>query len=177
MNNLKPIRLSDLKTQAVFLIKDLKNNPDLSSKSAKRFLQISCFSGNTEDWLIEHYDIVQLKHAYNVIALENRFNTWADLKKTVIENDCLYKSGCVGFIHAWFNDYQKAEIYFRQHGGYLLSFWKDFVVCGKEYISCIGLSQYDDHWKSIGYNWAKPNDKKAFQLLNEKAKNNYLSQK
>lgn len=177
MNNLKPVRLSELKTQASFLLKDLRNISDLSRKSAKRFLTVPCFSLNTEHWIIEHADSVQLKHAYVVIALENGFNNWADLKQAVIEKDCLYKPCCVSFIYAWFSNYEQAEAYFQKNGGYLIAFWKDFVVCGKEYISCLGLSQYEEQWKSMGYNWVNPKNEKAFQFLKEAAKNNYQIQK
>jgi len=32
-------------------------------------------------------------------------------------------------------DYHAAHAYHQKHGGYLLSFWKDYVVCGEEYIA------------------------------------------
>jgi hypothetical protein len=177
MNSLKPVRLSELKIQASFLLKDLKRQTELAPSSANRFLQLTDFRGKTANWLAEHADTVLLKHAYKVIAHENNFREWADLKHTVIENDCLYRSSCVAYIHQWFSDYRQAEIYFQKNGGYLLTFWKDFVVCGKEYIACIGLSDYEDMWKKIGYNWSKPAEIKAFQSLKEIATKNYLSQK
>jgi len=177
MNNLKPVRLSELRTQASFLLKDLQKKTSLSQSPANRFLQLTDFSGKTENWLAEHADMVLLKHAYQVIAHENNFKEWADLKRAVIENDCLYRSSCVAYIHQWFKDYQQAETYFQKNGGYLLVFWKDFVVCGKEYITCIGLGNYEDLWKKIGYNWANTGETKAFQLLKEAAEKNYLSQK
>jgi hypothetical protein len=177
MNVLKPVRLNELKTQAAFLLKDLRSKPGVSHKSANHFLQLSDFSDKTENWLIENADAVQLKHAYRVIAHENNFKDWAGLKHFVIENDCLYRASGVAYIHRWFTDYQQAEIYFKKHGGYLLSFWNDFVVCGKEYISCLGLGDYPDRWAAIGYNWVKPAENKSFEFLKEAAKNNYLSQK
>jgi hypothetical protein len=177
MNILKPIRLRELKTQASFLLKDLHSQSDLSLQSANRLLQISDFSGKTENWLIQHAGSIQLKHAYSVIAYENGYKTWADLKHFVIENDCLYRPSGVAYVHQWFNNYQQAETYFKEHGGYLLMFWNDFVVCGKEYISSIGLGNYQEQWDKIGRNWAKPADNNAFQFLKETAKKNYLSQK
>ncbi len=176
MSNLKPVRLKELKIQAVFLLKDLRSTAEVSSrKAASRFLQISDFSRKTDDWLIAHADAVQLKHAYKVIAYENNYDTWAALKHFVIENDCLYKSSGVAYIHQWFNNYRQAEAYHQKHGGYLLAFWKDFVVCGKEYINCIGLGNYEAEWKNIGYNWIKPANDKAFLLLKDAAKRNYLA--
>lgn len=176
MNILKPVRLNELKTQASFLLKDL-HQADTSHKAINRFLSISDFSGKTKNWLIDHKDVVQLKHAYKVIAHENKFDTWADLKHFVVENDCLYRSSYVAYIHHWFTDYQQAETYLEKYGGYLLIFWKDFVVCGKEYINGIGLGNYEDQWKKIGHNWVKPAENKAFLFLKEEAKKNYLSRK
>ena len=176
MNNLKPITLRKVKSQASYLLKELKNNSTNSIAAANRFLQIPPFSNKISSWIIDHADSVQLKHAYHVIAVETGFTAWTALKHAIIENDCLYKSTCVGFVHAWFSDYAKAEIYFNRHGGYLICFWKDFVVCGKEYICGIGLSQYEEQWKSIGYNWVRPGDSKAFHFLKEAAAKNYLAQ-
>jgi len=176
MNNLKPITLRKVKSQATYLLKELKNKSTNFPQEANRFHQIPPFSNKTSSWIIDHPDSVQLKHAYHVLAVEAGFTTWATLKHAIIENDCLYKSACVGFIHAWFSDYAKAEIYFNMHGGYLISFWKDYVVCGKEYISGIGLSQYEEQWKNIGHNWVKPHDMKAFHFLKQAAAKNYLAQ-
>ena len=177
MNSLKPVRLSELRTQATFLLKDIQQKTGLSQASANRFLQLTDFQDKTAKWLGEHSDVVLLRHAYQVIAHENNFKQWADLKRTVIENDCLYRSSGVAFIHQWFKEYQQAETYFQKNGGYLLVVWKDFVVCGKEYITCIGLSNYENLWKKIGCNWAKPADVTAFQFLKEAAQKNYLAQK
>lgn len=176
MDNLKPTQLSKLKIQASFLLKDLKGNPAKSRNSAKRFLKIPFFSNKTDDWVINHSDLVQLKHAYHLLAIENGFKTWADLKFNVIKNDCLYKSSGVAYIYAWFKDYQNAELYHQKHGGYLITIWKDFVVCGKEYIRCIGLNQYEESWKRIGYNWARPKNKEAWHFLKEQARKNYIKQ-
>ncbi|MBK6264840.1 hypothetical protein JKA74_07315 [Marivirga sp. S37H4] len=175
MNNLRAIRLSDLKIQASFLLKNLRNKPDSTSESVKRFLQIPSFSLKSEEWLIENSGFVKLKHAYAVIAHENGFHSWIDLKETVIKNDCLYNPSCVGIVYAWFKNYSDAEEYFKKNGGYLLTFWRDYVVCGNEYITCIGLNQYEEQWQAIGYNWVHPKDNKAFQYLQKMAKTNYQS--
>jgi hypothetical protein len=177
MHTLKPIRLSELRKQASFLLKDVKNNSHNGLQSAQRFLKLDCFADRNPQWIIDHADDIQLKHAYQLIACENGFATWTDLMRTTIENDCLYNSSAVGFIYSWFSDYQKAEAYHQKHGGYLLCFWKDYVVCGKEYIERIGLSDYQKEWQSIGYNWVNPKNKAAWIFLNAIAKQNYTNQK
>lgn len=175
MNKLKPIRLAELRTQATFLLKDLSHTSELSLKAAGRLLQHPVFADKTVYWLIEQADKVKLKHAYAVLALENGFANWADFRNKVIENDCLYYSSGVAFIHAWFKDYEVAHAYFIKNGGYLLSFWGDYVVCGKEYIDCLGLGDYETQWSNIGYNWHKPKDFNAFETLKEVAVKNYLA--
>jgi hypothetical protein len=177
MHTLKPVRLSELRTQALFLLKDLRNNSNNSLQSAQRFLKLPGFSNKDPQWIIDHVDDVQLKHAYQLIACENGFANWTDLRRTIINNDCLYNSAAVGFIYSWFSDYQRAEAYHLQHGGYLLSFWKDYVVCGKEYINRIGLSNYQKEWQSIGYNWVNPRNKEAWFFLSKIATQNYTNQK
>jgi len=177
MNTLKPIRLSELKTQASFLLKELRNSSADNRKSAERFLALPGFEDKTSQWIAEHLDAIQLKHAYLVLAVENGFTSWTEFRRIVIDKDCLYKSSSVGFIHSWFNHYPQAEAYHLRHGGYLLSFWDDYVVCGEEYINRIGLDIYQEQWRSIGYDWVAPKNRNAWTFLNEKARLNYINQK
>ncbi|WP_323514086.1 MULTISPECIES: hypothetical protein [unclassified Mucilaginibacter] len=51
---------------------------------------------------------------------------------------------------------------------------KSLIVCGNEYISCLSLSEYYEHWKNIGYDWVKPADQEAWVFLNQKAIKNCL---
>jgi hypothetical protein len=176
MNTLKPVRLHALKKGAVFLLKDFNSVSPASLQAANRLLQLPVFSGKTVQWMKDHAGSIQLKHAYQVLALEAGFNTWAALKQSVIQQDYLYRSAGVPYVHAWFKDYAAAEVYFLQHGGYLLCFWKDFIVCGKEYIRCLGLDSYEAYWQKTGGNWLKPQDQAAWQFLQQQAINNYLSQ-
>lgn len=174
MNSLKPIRLHSLNTQALFLLKDLKSGTAKSINAAERFLNLPSFSHKTVDWMINHADTVKLKYAYQLLAIEHGFNSWTELKRYVIDNDCLYRSSCVAYVYAWFKDYQQAETYHRKNGGYLITIWKDYAVCGKEYINCIGLTMHQELWEKIGNNWANPLNKKAWLLLKEQAGENYL---
>ena len=175
MNNLKPIRLSELKTQAAFLLKDLQSNPAKATEAALRFTKIHPFH-NTPTQVIQSSGLVKLKHAYAVLAIENGFPDWAQLKDAIIENDCLYRYSCVAYVHSWFKDYSEAKHYFELNGGYLISFWKDYAVCGPEYISCIGLGSYEALWEKIGYNWVQPKDIEAYSKLKSLARENYLLQ-
>jgi hypothetical protein len=173
MNTLKPVRLSHLKTQAAFLLKEFRQGGEHSAKAVQRFLQLSSF---TRQQLLDHPEAVKLKHAYHVIGFENGFPDWNTLRQTVIESDCLYRPCCVAYIHSWFTTYEQASLYYKQHGGYLLTFWNDYIVCGKEYIKCIGLDDYTDQWQKISYNWVHPADRNAWIFLSAHAAKLYLNQ-
>jgi len=177
MNILKPVRLSHLKTQATFLLKDLCSGSPESRKAAEQFLTLPAYSNRNAQWILEHSGAIKLKDAFLVIALKYGFKSWADLKEKVVLEDCLYRSAKVGLIYAWFSDYEKATAYHQQHGGYLIKFWKDFVVCGDEYIASLSLAEYTEYWTKIGYDWVKPGNLQAWYFLNEKAIESYLNQK
>lgn len=177
MDILKPVRLTHLKTQAAFLLKDVRSALPGSKEAATQFLKLPAFSGKTFQWILDHADAIKLKDALLVVAMESGFKSWLDLKKHVTKQDCLYRQPHIGLIYAWFNNYESAANYHKQHGGFLISFWKDFAICGNEYISCLSLFEYPDQWKSIGYDWVKPADHAAWEFLNQKAINNYLEQK
>ncbi len=177
MDILKPVRLHSLKTAASLLFKDFKNNAGRGIIAAERLCQVPDFKQRSAEWLMAHASQVQRKHAYTAVAIEHGYANWPDLKRTVVDNDCLYRSSGVAYIHAWFRDYEAAKQYQDRHQGYLLAFWKDFVVCGKEYIDHIGLGAYEAYWKRIGYNWVQPSDKTAWTLLHAQATAIYQSQK
>src|SRR6195952_5554344 len=177
MNILTPVRLTHLKTQATFLLKNLRSNSMESGDAAAQFRMVPLYNSRTIQWIIDHGDGIKLKDALLVIALKYGFKSWAALKNEVIREDCLYRSSRIGLIYAWFKDYEQAAAYHQQHGGYLIKFWKDFVVCGDEYIRSLSLAGYPEYWKRIGYDWVKPSDLKAWQFLNELAITSYLNQK
>ncbi|MCO5934921.1 hypothetical protein NAF17_05165 [Mucilaginibacter sp. RB4R14] len=176
MNILKPVRLSYLKTQATFLLKDLRSDSSKSKDAAEEFLNLPAFSERSTQSIIKNFDRIKLKDALLVIAQKNGFKSWVELKKFVTQEDCLYRSSKVGLIYAWFDDYKRAAVYHQQHSGYLLKFWNDFVVCGDEYIASLSLGGYPEYWKRIGFDWVKPSDLQAWHFLNEKATENYLNQ-
>ena len=142
MDTIKPIRLAELKLQATFLFKRFKSNSENSHLLAERLLQLPHFKSYKTDTLATNKQWVKLKHVYHLLALENGCKSWGDLKDFVIENDMLYNQSGVPYIHSWFQRYKEALIYFKVNGGYLLSFWNDFIVCGDEYIKCLELHSY-----------------------------------
>jgi hypothetical protein len=168
MEALRPIRLREIKKQARLLFKQSQKNASIS----ERFRILSSFQHLSSD---EIQSDIRLKHAYETIAIEWGFSNWRNLKKFVVEKDCLYRKNCAALVFSWFQSYEEASAYHQIHKGYLLSFWKDFVVCGKDYVQCIGLSPELPDWEKIGYDWVNPRDDKAFGRLKSFAIKNYLT--
>ena len=174
MNHLKPVRLRDLRTQAAFILKDLAAPSSRCIIAAKKIQQLPLYADKSLDWITTHGKEIKLKYAYAALAIDYGFKNWDEFKHSVAEKDCLYCPAAVGFIYAWFADYDAAEAYHAKHGGCLLSFWADIIVCGDEYVRETGLQRHEVQWKKIGYNWVRPADPGSFQILKNAAINTYL---
>jgi hypothetical protein len=168
-------RLEELKIKAAILLKDLGNDdPVKHTKAAERLLRLPFLAHSNTAGILSDRGFFRLKHAQAVIAIENGCTSWDLLRKKVIEEDCLYHRSCGGYLNVWFAHYDEAKAYHATHGGYLLQFRKDYIVCTSEYIKCLGLAHMPDEWHSIGYNWIEPRDKEAWKRLFDCARNNYL---
>ena len=117
-------------------------------------------------------DIVIRLRATAVIADEQGFDSWADLKsfctKQVTESFVDGYEG--GFLNQWFIAYSEARDYQKTKGGFLLPYKKQFFVCEAEYIDWLGLDSDDPDWKAIDYDWVKPSSQKAYARLSKKWK-------
>ena len=172
MKELRPIRLKQLKVEARLLHKKLKLNLD---DSVERYLRHPLFDKKTHSQFKAQIGKMRLKHAYHIIAFEYGYDRWEDLKQYVINQDLLYRSSGVGFVHKWFKSYIEACRYQAKNGGYLLRFWADYIVCGIEYIQLLQLHSYSKDWELIGFDWVKPHDQSAYQRLYQKALLQYYS--
>jgi len=168
-------RLEELKIKASILLKDLHAaQPEKQQKAAERLLQLPFLAHSNTAGVLADRDFFRLKHAQAVIAAEHSCSSWDILRRKVIEEDCLYHRSCGVYLNIWFARYDEARNYHTIHGGYLLRFRKDFIVCTADYIRCLGLAHLHSDWHSIGYNWIEPQDKDAWKRIFECAKNNYL---
>ena len=175
MNKQRRSRLSQFKTKASLLLKDLQSSQsELSLKAAERLTALPFLQGGTAAGVLKDLSFFRLKHALWVIALENGNKDWASLRTKVIKEDCLAPGAGSG-LNAWFNNYAEAKQYQQANGGYLLQYRKDFLVCESGYIEGIGLIEYENEWKRIGYDWVQPRDKAAWNVLFAKAKEFYLA--
>ncbi|MEQ9263467.1 MAG: hypothetical protein RLP14_09925 [Owenweeksia sp.] len=102
------------------------------------------------------------------------FSNWAQLKNHVVNNDCFYRKWAPVFVFKWFQAYTPALQYHKNHGGYLLRFWGDYVICGQEYINRLGLQGFEENWRAIKHNAVQPIDSAAWAEIRQEAVNNYL---
>jgi len=82
--------------------------------------------------------------------------------------------GGSSFLNHWFATYEQAREQLDVHGGYLLQYRTSYFVCGEGYIKFLELDSFKSEWEAIGYDWVRPTDKKAWEVIFKKAKANYL---
>jgi hypothetical protein len=156
----KSFSVKECKIQASILLKSLHSNDiEQARQATKRFKRLPQFAEFTLDAII-HTDIKR-KNALAVIALENGFKSWADLK-------CQLPFIRGGFLNQWFANYTDAKSYLQLNGGYLLPYKNQFFICDADYLSNLGLNPDDADWKLAGYDWVNPDNREAWQRLYRK---------
>jgi len=152
--------VAECKIQASLLLKSLRVNDTTSSeKAAKRFQRLPDFKNLSIEEIIQAD--IKRKHALAVIALEKGFTSWVDLK-------CQLPFIRGGFLNHWFASYEEAHSYQGVNGGFLLPFKNQFFICETDYINNLGFNANDPDWTLIGYDWAKPRNKEAWERLYKK---------
>jgi hypothetical protein len=162
MNKLsrKAPTISECKIQASILLKSLYSNDIEKTKQAvKRFQRLPEFVEFHQETITKKD--IKRKHALAVIALENGFNSWVDLKSQIS-----FILG--GFLNKWFANYAEAKSHLQSEGGFLLPYKKQFFICETNYIKQLGFDPNDPDWKLIGYDWVNPDDVQAWQRLYKK---------
>lgn len=153
----KPFSLEEAKIQASLALKSLSSENALTS--AKRFKRLAEFAHLSIDE-IPRTDI-KYKHALALVALENGFSSWADLKIQM-----LLITG--GYLNLWFANYKEAKAVLEASGGFLLPYKNQFYIANADYIKQIGLDPKDPDWQCMGFDWVHPKNKKAWQRLYKK---------
>jgi len=156
----KSFSVDECKVQASILLKSLHSN-DLatSQKAAKRFRRLPEFKPASLEEIVQAD--IKRKQALTIIAMERGFKSWADLK-------CQLPFIRGGFLNQWFANYTDAKSYQRLNGGFLLPFKNQFFICEADYINNLGFNAEDADWTLIGYDWASPDNKEAWQRLYKK---------
>jgi hypothetical protein len=153
----KSFSLSEAKIQASKLLKALQSED--ATKAAKRFQCLPEFAILSVSEILQHD--IKRKHALQVIALENGFASWLDLKIQI-------RFIVGGYLNLWFANYSEAKSHLQQSGGFLLPYKKQFFICNATYLKQIGFDPDDPDWKRIGFDWHSPADKNAWQRLYKK---------
>jgi len=156
----KSFSVDECKVQASILLKSLHSHEIASSqKAAKRFQRLPEFGNCSLEEIIQ--SDIKRKHALAVIAIEKGFKSWMDLK-------CQLPFVRGGFLNQWFANYGEAKSYQQVNGGFLLPFKNQFFICDADYIINLGFNAEDPDWTLIGYDWANPSHKEAWQRLYQK---------
>ena len=153
----KSLSIEEYKIKASILLKSLRGSD--AEKAAKRFKRLPEFADLSIAAILQKD--IKRKHALLLIAVENGFNSWLDLKIQVH-----FIVG--GYLNSWFTNYIEAKSHLKTAGGFLLPYKKQFFICNANYINQIGFESDDPDWKHIGYDWVVPEDKNAWQRLYKK---------
>lgn len=169
-------RLYEGKVKASLLLKNLRSEEhEIALVAANRFHILPQFSTHDPEEIISQGKAMRLKHALAVIALENGTPDWASFKRKITEEDCLYPDTWSSHFNTWYVNYDKAKEHLSKTGGYLLTYRQQYFICESGYIQALGLSQFEDEWERIGYDWVQPADKKAWKVLFQEAEKQYLA--
>ena len=156
--------VEESKRNASLLEKDLQS-PDrtVAAAAAKRFLRLAEFKEKTVDEVLDARDRVQRKHALTVIAREQGYAAWKNLKDAA---DILWcPPGSSAFWQNWCKTYEEARAYLDVKGGYLLTAHGKWFIAESGYIEALKLDPADPRWAAIGFDIAHPADQPACDEL------------
>ncbi len=154
--------LNYFKAQASILLKQL-SEADMVIHSQ---LRNRLYQHGFETFLQEPHKI-RRKHALQIIAQEQGFDSWSALKHQVeIENSLDFdeffgRPIFGGFINHWFTRYDEARTLQLQSGGVLLPYKQQFFVTTTTYLEKLGFDHDDKDWQAIGYDWVNPKNVSA----------------
>jgi len=155
--------LSEFKNKAELLQKALSSTKEDNATAMQYFHQFERFSNLSAQEILQQFK-PKSKDILELLAFELHHSSFNDLKKTI--KDPFFSLQKDSFHHLWFDKYSEALCYLNQRGGFLLPHNKRYFLCQKDYIHAIGLSEKDNAWQKIKYNWVYPVDSKAhFKLF------------
>lgn len=160
-----------LKESASLLFKHCQNK---DKDAIARFRTLKSFTAQPENDLIAS---LQLKDALAVIAAENGYDSWTDLKSTLIHaaetsplaeiKDQFYPKHFTTYWNIWFAKYTQAKKVLNEGKGFLLPFRNQFFIVEEHFVDSIGIPHTLPEWKDIGNDWVHPKNVKAWLKLNE----------
>ncbi|MCP3135759.1 GIY-YIG nuclease family protein [Pyxidicoccus xibeiensis] len=173
MGTVAPLSFQECKVRASLLLKELcSQDAARSRRAAERLLTLPVFASLSPAELLSRRDSVQRKHVLALIAREQGFASWVDLKaareaeaaSSVDFEALLSRVGGV-FLNRWFNTYDEALASLRREGGYLVPFRQQFFVCGPDVLTALGVDLADPDWALAGPDWLAPKNGAAHDRL------------
>lgn len=172
-----PATLHECKVRASILLKELlSSDAPRSTRAAERLRVLPAFSGLSSAELLARRDSVQRKHALAVIAQEQGYGSWAELKQALGEEEeaprfdpeAFFTRPVSPFLNRWCSSYEEALKALQAGGGYLFPYRTQFFVCDASFLRALGVDAADPDWERIGRNWVKPLDAAAHVRLEQK---------
>ena len=168
-----PPSLQECKVRASLLLKALCSpDPSRASRAAERLRALPAFAALSPGELLSRRDSVRRKHALAVIAREQGFASWVELKTareaaaaSSVDLEALLSRAGGSFLNRWFSSYEEALASLRAAGGYLFPFRRQFFVCGPDLLTTLGVDLADPDWALAGPNWVEPLDRAAHDRL------------
>ena len=149
--------VSESTLAADLLMKDIASGDEPRVRSAAgRFLRIEPFRSPGIDGLLKGRDTIQRKHALRIVAREQGFAGWKNLKDAADVFWLPAKAG--GYAQNWCKTHPEARAWLEQRGGYLLTAQGKWFIAERGFIEFLGLDPDDPRWATIGWDTAEPAD-------------------
>jgi hypothetical protein len=171
-----PLPLRECKVRAALLLKALDSSDSLrATRAAERLRALPAFARLSPGELLARKDSVRHKHALAVIAHEQGYASWVELKSAHGEDtppradfESFFARGSSAFLNRWFPSYAEARASLRERGGYLFPYRKQFFICEAGFLQAHGVDTADPDWERIGRDWVEPLDPAAHARLEQK---------
>ncbi|MEI9903603.1 MAG: hypothetical protein WDN06_06160 [Asticcacaulis sp.] len=110
----------------------------------------------------------QLKHALAVIARDEGFAGWAELKAAkqgVDFSEFFARPGLGDTLNAWFSTYDEAKAHQRAAGGVVLPYRHQVFVSSSAILGRLGFEPDHPDWQAIGHDFVRPGSPDAFARI------------
>jgi len=114
---------------------------------------------------------LQRRHCLTAVARQLGFRDWPHARAVLLGAETedfgtlLNPATCSGHWNIWSASYDEAREIRAAHGGYLLSYRRQFLIVDHYYIESMGLDADDPDWARIERDWARPADLAARERL------------
>ncbi|QRK04976.1 hypothetical protein JQX13_32840 [Archangium violaceum] len=171
-----PLPLRECKVRASLLLKDLSSSDALRvARATERLRKLPAFARLSPSELVARRESIRHKHALAVIAHEQGFSSWAELKNErgedsplEVDFDAFFARDAGVFLNRWFSTYAEALASHRERGGYLFPYRRQFFICEADCLAARGVDTTDPDWERMGRNWVEPLDVAARTRLGQK---------